>query len=48
MILTIKLYSCETELIEIELIISIKMDLALNNLQRLTCHKTQSTKFCTN
>ena len=29
---------------EIELIIYIKMDLALNNLQRLICHKTQQTK----
>ena len=28
---------------EIELIIYIKMDLALNNLQRLICHKTQPT-----
>ena len=28
----------------IELIISIKMDLALNNLQRFTCHKTQTTQ----
>ena len=28
---------------EIELIISIKMDLELNNLQRLICHKTQTT-----
>ena len=28
---------------EIELIIYIKMDLALNNLQRLICHKTQQT-----
>ena len=27
-----------------ELIIYIKMDLALNNLQRLICHKTQQTK----
>ena len=26
-----------------ELIIYIKMDLALNNLQRLICHKTQPT-----
>ena len=26
-----------------ELVIHIKMDLALNNLQRLKCHKTQST-----
>ena len=32
-----------TELFEIELIIFIKMDLALNNLQRLICHKTQTT-----
>ena len=30
---------------EIELIIYIKMDLALNNLQRLICHKTQPTNF---
>ena len=28
---------------EIELIIYIKMDLALNNLQRLICHKTPTT-----
>ena len=28
---------------EIELPICIKMDLALNNLQRLICHKTQTT-----
>ena len=27
----------------IELIIWIKMDLALNNLQKLKCHKTQTT-----
>ena len=38
MFLTIKL--CTHELFEIELSISIKMDLALNNLQRLICHKT--------
>ena len=31
------------ELFEIELIIHIKMDLALNNLQWLICHKTQPT-----
>ena len=31
------------ELFEIELIICIKMDLALNNLQRLICHKTQTS-----
>ena len=34
-------YSCLTELFEIELIIYIKMDLALNNLQRSICHKTK-------
>ena len=28
---------------EIKLIICIKMDLALNNLQMLICHKTQTT-----
>ena len=33
------------ELFEIELIIYIKMDLALNNLQRLICHKTKSNKY---
>ena len=31
------------ELFEIELAICIKMDLALNNLQRLIWHKTQPT-----
>ena len=31
------------ELFEIELIIHIKIDLALNNLQSLICHKTQPT-----
>ena len=30
-----------TELFEIELIIYIKMDSALNNLHRLMCHKTK-------
>ena len=30
-------------LFEIELIIYIKIDLALNNLQRLICHKTPKT-----
>ena len=50
MFFTIKLYlhlSCysrKTELFEIDLIIYIKLDLALNNLQRLICHKTQPTK----
>ena len=33
------------ELFEIELITCIKMDLALDNLQKLICHKTQSTKL---
>ena len=42
---TIKLYSCLTELFEIELIICLKMDLAFNNLQRLISHKTQPTKI---
>ena len=35
MFLAIKLYLCLTELFEIELIICIKMDLALNNLQKV-------------
>ena len=35
-------YSCCTELFEIELIICIKIDLALNSLKRLICHKTRS------
>ena len=40
MFLTINLvYSCPTEFFEIELIIYIKMDLALKNLQMLICHK---------
>ena len=39
------MYSRQTELFEIELIIYIKMDLALNNLQRLICHKTQPTNL---
>ena len=43
MFLTIKQYSCKTELFEIELIIYIKIDLALDNLQRVICHKTQPT-----
>ena len=34
-------YLCQTELLEMKLIIYIKMDLALNNLQRLNCPKTQ-------
>ena len=38
------MYSWYTELFEIERIICIQMDLALNNLQSLICHKTQVTK----
>ena len=41
MFFIIKLF---TELFEIEVTISIKMDLALNNLQWLICNKTQPTK----
>ena len=33
-----------TELFEIERFICIKMDLALNKLERLICHKTQTNK----
>ena len=44
MFLSIKLYSCLTELFEIEMFIYIKMDLALYNLQRLICHKTETKK----
>ncbi len=36
-----------TELLEIERIICIRMDLALNNLQKLICHKTQPTHHST-
>ena len=35
------MYLCLTELFEIELIICIKIDLALNNLQWLMCYKTK-------
>ena len=48
MFLTVKLYTCKTEMFEIEQIIYNKMDLALNNLQRLLCHKTQPTNQPTN
>ena len=45
MFLTIKLCTyAKNELFSIEQIIYIKMDLALNNLQRLICHKTKQTK----
>ena len=47
MFLTIKLCT-HAELFEIELIICIKIDLALNNLQRLICHKIQPTNQPTN
>ena len=33
-----------TELLEIELFICIRMDLALNNLQRLICHKNPTNQ----
>ena len=36
------MYLCEIEMLEIEWFICIKMDLALNNLQSLICHKTKS------
>ena len=36
------MYLCSTELVEIKLLICIKMDLTLNNLQWLICHKTKS------
>ena len=42
--LTITLCTYAKQLFLIEQIIYIKMDLALNNLQRLICHKTQQTK----
>ena len=44
MFLTIELCTYGlTELFKIELFICIKMDLALDNLKRLICHKTQTT-----
>ena len=42
MFLTIKLFT-HVKLFEIELIICIKMDLALNNPESLICHKIQTT-----
>ena len=45
MFLITKLYLYLTELFEIELFIYIKMDLALNNLQRLICHEIQTNKL---
>ena len=38
------MYLCLTELFEIELFICIKINLALNDLQRLICHKIQINK----
>ena len=43
MCLTIKLWT-HAELFQIELIICLKMDLALNNLQRLICQKIQTNQ----
>ena len=37
------MYLCKTELSELELFICIKIDLVLNNPQRLICHKTQTS-----
>ena len=37
-------YSCYTELFEIEVNICMKMSMALNNLQTLRRHKNQPTK----
>ena len=44
MFLTLKLYLSETELFEIELFICIKMDLAIDDQQRLICLKEQTNK----
>ena len=41
-------YICLTKLFEIELFICIKMDLALNNQQRLIYNKTQTNKQINN
>ena len=38
------MYLCWTELFEIEVSIRIKIDLALNNLKTLLCHKTQTNQ----
>ena len=42
------MYLCLNELFEIELYICIKMDLALNNLQKLMRHKIQTVNQQTN
>ena len=38
------MYLCKTELFEIELLICLNMDLALNNQQCLICYKTLTNK----
>ena len=43
-VLMAQLNEDDDELFEIELFFCIKMDLALNNLQRVICHKTQTNK----
>ena len=49
MFLTIKLSThAKLNYFKIKLTICIKMDLALNNLQRLFCHKIQPTNQLTN
>ena len=40
---TVQFKTIQFSLFEIELIICIKMDLALNNLRRLVCHKSNQT-----
>ena len=48
MFLTIKLFAhAKLNIFKIELFICIKMHLALNNLQRLICHKTQTNQQTT-
>ena len=45
MLLTIKLCTyAKLNFLKIELFICIKIDLALNNQQRLVCHETQTNK----
>ena len=42
---TLELFLWQSEFFEIELFICIKMYLALDNLQRLICHKRQTNKY---
>ena len=44
----VRLYLHQTELFEIELLICIKADLALNNLKLLMCHKTKPNRTKSN